>query len=276
MGICGSKSDSDEHQQIHLVGNRYAPTFSTIHDNFKTLEEVQEALRSAGLESSNLILGIDYTKSNTWNGRRTFEGLNLHTIRPGILNPYQEVISIVGRTLEVFDDDKLIPTYIFGDSRTADKTVAPFHPDRACYTFKEVLDCYTEITPLLILSGPTSFGPLIREAINIVKNAKAYHILVIIGDGEVTSPKDTRDAIIEASRYPLSIIMIGVGDGPWNLMEEFDDNLPSRKFDNFQFVQFSKVMSQASANREVSFALAALMEIPEQYKLIRKLGYLDL
>eukprot|EP01112_Ceratiomyxa_fruticulosa_P008061 TRINITY_DN208_c0_g3_i3.p1 TRINITY_DN208_c0_g3~~TRINITY_DN208_c0_g3_i3.p1 ORF type:complete len:194 (-),score=30.18 TRINITY_DN208_c0_g3_i3:206-787(-) len=192
-----------------------------------------------------------------------------------MLNPYQEVISIVGRTLEVFDDDKLIPTYIFGDSRTTDKMVAPYHPDRACYTFKEVLDCYTEITPLLILSGPTSFGPLIREAINIVKTAKSYHILVIVGDGEVTSPKDTRDAIVEASRYPLSIIMVGVGDGPWNLMEEFDDNLPQRKFDNFQFVQYSKVMSQGTANREVAFALASLMEIPEQYKLIRKLGYLD-
>lgn len=46
-------------------------------------------------------------------------------------------------------------------------------------------------------------------------------------------------------------------------MEEFDDKLPKRRFDNFQFVPFSDTMQRAE-NREVTFSIAALQEIPEQ------------
>ncbi|KAK7247369.1 hypothetical protein RIF29_42250 [Crotalaria pallida] len=80
------------------------------------------------------------------------------------------------------------------------------------------------------------------------------------------------------SAYPLSIILVGVGDGPWDMMKEFDDNIPERDFDNFEFVNFTEIMSKKvdSTRKETEFALAALKEIPTQFLKTIELGILRL
>ncbi|KAL5998241.1 hypothetical protein ACLOJK_009179 [Asimina triloba] len=173
-------------------------------DKHIVYSQVTDALRQAGLESSNLIIGIDFTKSNEW-------------------------------------------------------------------------------------TGPTSFAPIIETATTAVEESGGqYHVLLIIADGQVTRSVDTKsgelspqeqrtiDAIVKASEYPLSIIVVGVGDGPWDMMKEFDDNIPSRAFDNFQFVNFTEIMSKnlPPSKKETEFALAALMEIPSQYKATLELHML--
>eukprot|EP00262_Sarcandra_glabra_P004616 TRINITY_DN1574_c0_g1_i1.p1 TRINITY_DN1574_c0_g1~~TRINITY_DN1574_c0_g1_i1.p1 ORF type:complete len:164 (+),score=21.18 TRINITY_DN1574_c0_g1_i1:343-834(+) len=52
------------------------------------------------------------------------------------------------------------------------------------------------------------------------------------------------------------------------MMQKFDDNIPARAFDNFQFVNFTEIMSRniPMSKKETEFALGALMEIPTQYK----------
>ena len=67
-------------------------------------------------------------------------------------------------------------------------------------------------------------------------------------------------------------MLVGVGDGPWDIMEDFDDNLPARKFDNFQFVNFHSALKDAK-NPEASVALASLMEVPSQYQTMLEMGY---
>jgi len=112
-----------------------------------------------------------------------------------VLNPYQTVISVLGRTLAVFDDDNLIPAFGFGDSATGDKRVFPLQ-STPCQGFQQVLDSYSQIVPRIKLSGPTSFAPLIYETIKIVRQTKSYHILIIIADGQVTNEKENIDAIV--------------------------------------------------------------------------------
>ncbi|KAG1363354.1 hypothetical protein COCNU_11G001810 [Cocos nucifera] len=251
--------------------------------------QVTEALAQAGLESSNLIVGIDFTKSNEWTGKLSFHGRSLHHIGD-ISNPYEQAISIIGKTLSAFDEDNLIPCFGFGDASTHDQDVFSFYPDeRSCNGFTEALARYRELVPRLRLAGPTSFAPIIEMAMTIVEqNGGQYHVLLIIADGQVTRSVDTEfgqlssqeqmtvDAIVKASEFPLSIVLVGVGDGPWDMMKEFDDNIPARAFDNFQFVNFMEIMSKnmPQTRKEAAFALAALMEIPSQYKATLELGIL--
>ncbi|CAD5193205.1 unnamed protein product [Musa acuminata subsp. malaccensis] len=273
-------SSSANYVQPETV-NRLQRKYSRINDDYQTLNQVTEALAEAGLESSNLIVGIDFTKSNEWTGKVSFNRRCLHDIG-NTPNPYEQAISIIGRTLSTFDEDNLIPCFGFGDASTHDQEVFSFYPEnQPCNGFEEALGRYKELIPNVRLAGPTSFAPIIETAIGIVDNTGGqYHVLLIIADGQVTrsvdtqygqlSPqeRDTINAIVKASDYPLSIVLVGVGDGPWEMMREFDDNIPSRAFDNFQFVNFTEIMSRniPASRKETEFALAALMEIPSQYK----------
>jgi hypothetical protein len=49
-------------------------------------------------------------------GRHSFGRKSLHAIS-GTPNPYEQAISIIGRTLSPFDDDNLIPCFGFGDGK---------------------------------------------------------------------------------------------------------------------------------------------------------------
>ena len=65
-----------------------------------------------------------------------------------------------------------------------------------------------------------------------------YH-LFIMSDMSLTKSEEL--FILFCSNYPLSIVLVGVGDGPWDMMHEFDDNIPSRTFDNFQVKELNWV-----------------------------------
>lgn len=100
--------------------------FKRIVDSFETYEQVQQGLQQAGLESSQLIIGVDFTKSNEWTGKYSFQSKCLHTITDQMMNPYEEAMTYIAKTLSKFDDDDLIPCYGFGDMTTHDYGIFPF------------------------------------------------------------------------------------------------------------------------------------------------------
>lgn len=250
----------------------YLPWRSERIQHEPTIEEVQMELRRSGLESCSLILAVDYTRSNEWTGKVAFGGQCMHKISDVTLNPYQRVIKSVAATIDYFDDDHKIPAYGFGDKKTKGHAVFSIAPDERepSNGVSQVLEHYNAITPKIELDGPTSFVPIIYKAMDIVRDSgNSFHILVIITDGAVTDPRETGKAIVEASKTcPLAIIVVGVGDGPWEEMETLDSDLPKRKFDNLAFVNYEQILRKHDGS-DVKFALEALKEVGGQYKFCR-------
>eukprot|EP00210_Caulerpa_lentillifera_P000959 g927.t1 len=283
---CSSRSPTDSTAPGKDPVETQHSEFHPILDKYETLQDLQNSLREAGLESVHLIVGIDFTKTNERTGKKSFGGKCLHCLEEEKMNFYEQALHAAGETLKPFNGDKQIHAFGFGDSTTRGNGVFPFYPNSTLTTngLEGVLLRYRQIARHVELSGPKSFVPLIHHAIKLViDNGFQYHILVILADGQVASKclEDTQDAIVAASYFPLSIVMIGVGDGPWDQMKHFDDELPKRCFDNFQFVNFCKVMNHPSvsgsneAKAQAQFALHALMEIPDQYREITKMMLAD-
>lgn len=181
--------------------------------------------------------------------------------------------------MPAYDNDQLIPCYGFGDNATHSRKIFSFYPqDEPARKLDAVLRRYCQMAPNVDFSGPASFAPLIRHSMRIVlRSDMQFHILLILADGQISEgfEEETVEAIVTATKFPISIVVVGIGDGPWDKMREFDYHLPQRDWDNFHFVEFNQIFRGqgviSEKRREAIFALDALMEVPDQCRFAHRL-----
>ena len=129
------------------------------------------------------------------------------------------------------------------------------------------------------LAYPSNFSQIIKKVIEEInydlinkKKENHYYILMILTDGIINDTQETIDSIVEASKLPLSIVIIGIGDSNFTSMEILDgDEIPltnssgeKRKRDIVQFVEFNKFKDKDNINCGVELAQEVLKEIPRQ------------
>ena len=49
-----------------------------------------------------------------------------------------------------------------------------------------------------------------------------YHVLLILTDGAIHDMKETKNLIFQLALHPVSIIIVGVGNADFTMMEELD------------------------------------------------------
>jgi E3 ubiquitin-protein ligase RGLG len=228
----------------------------------------------------------------------SFEGQDLHLLRPGVKNPYMGVAESVGRyLLGSLDGDRRVPVLGFGDSQSIS------HPSQVLLCGEAVgaegiLECYRRTTELfsdprsgLAFSGPTSFAGPIRFGISEARKfPDRLSVLIIVTDGAINdttrrveikgkmeldfNASPTGLAIRDAANFPLYILIVGVGDGPFEQLSYLDDYIPGRRVDNVQSVTYTDYQSRMHDQAAMDdFTRRALCELPYFLDALNKKGY---
>ncbi len=225
----------------------------------------------------NLIYAIDYTGSN--GDPKTPGTLHYHT--PGSnSNAYQLAIQSIGNILQEYDTDRMYPTYGFGGF--FNNTVYHAFP----LSFNEakpelpgvpgVLGAYSNSFQYVQLSGPTYFAPILGKVRQTAINARVtadnqkYFIVLIITDGAINDMPATIRELIELSKLPVSVVIVGVGNADFSSMNALDcdggllrDSMGTAARDVVQFVPYNATIA-GKPNPNDALAKATLGEIPVQ------------
>lgn len=231
---------------------------------------------AGGCEIS-LVVAIDFTGSN--GDFNQLNSLHYQDASGRTVNQYEDAIGCVGRILEPYDTDKKYPVYGFGARvRQAD---GQFTPVQHCISLggaevqgvQGVLAAYKGCLPNLMLSGPTLLAPIMSTVSTTVNrvgcrpDAQKYTVLLVLTDGTINDMDESINAIIDASKEPMSIIIIGVGNADFTDMNALDSDkgLLKRgsKTAERDIVQFVAFKDNIAKGLQV-VAQQVLAEVPNQ------------
>lgn len=225
----------------------------------------------------NFTVAIDFTGSN--GNPRDPNSLHYISNHP---NDYMKAIWAVGNVIQDYDSDKMFPALGFGARipptwEVSHEFAINFNNSNPfCSGVQGIIDAYRNCITQVQLFGPTNFSPVINHVARFAQHAhnscssdfQNYFILLILTDGVVTDMNDTRKAIVQASRLPMSIIIIGVGRADFEAMNFLDSDTqrlcaPDGTYAERDIVQFVPFYKYEMSSPEV-LAKEVLAELPQQ------------
>uniref|UniRef100_A0A4W3GSZ4 Copine Va n=1 Tax=Callorhinchus milii TaxID=7868 RepID=A0A4W3GSZ4_CALMI len=254
--------------------------------------EVSVTLLSFTVESEHTFL--DYIKGGCGTGPHCClylylllgnpsQSTSLHYMNPYQMNAYAMALKAVGEIIQDYDSDKMFPALGFGaklppDGRVSHEFALNGNPENPyCNGIEGILEAYHRSLKTVQLYGPTNFAPVINHVARYaaaVQDGSQYFVLLIITDGVISDMAQTKEAIVNAAKLPMSIIIVGVGQAEFDAMVELDGDdirVSSRgrlaERDIVQFVPFRDYIDR-TGNHVLSMARLAkdvLAEIPDQF-----------
>uniref|UniRef100_A0A3Q3F992 Copine Va n=1 Tax=Kryptolebias marmoratus TaxID=37003 RepID=A0A3Q3F992_KRYMA len=257
----------------------FPPQVSLLSFNVESEHTFLDYIKGGSLSAcwfASLTLTFPVSKGNP------SQSTSLHYMNPYQMNAYAMALKAVGEIIQDYDSDKMFPALGFGAKLPPDWRVSHEFPlngnveNPYCNGIEGILEAYHQSLKTVQLYGPTNFAPIVNHVAKYaeaVQDGSQYFVLLIITDGVISDMAQTKEAIVNAAKLPMSIIIVGVGQAEFDAMVELDGDdvrISSRgklaERDIVQFVPFRDYMDR-TGNHVLSMARLAkdvLAEIPEQ------------
>ncbi|PAV88527.1 hypothetical protein WR25_07907, partial [Diploscapter pachys] len=283
IGSCSAtlnKLVTKEVQRLPLInekkrqekGNKYKNSGELIFKNVQIIKQPTFLDFINGGTQLDFTVAVDFTASNGGVTKPT----SLHYINPAQPNQYEIGLRAAIDICQHYNNSKIFDVFGFGAKVPPQNFVSPIfsltlNDNPSVVGVSGVMQAYRNSLNRVQLFGPTNFSPIINEvakkAAKIISNGSRYQILLILTDGIISDMAKTKQAIISASSLPLSIIIIGVGNDPFESMVELDSDADDHLLthegrtaqrDIVQFVPLRNFLSMNGQNVDSERAMALL------------------
>ncbi|CAL6027831.1 Copine_I [Hexamita inflata] len=244
-------------------------------DKINTYSQLMRQMQLMGQIPFRTMFALDFSLSNSW-----IEPKNIVHNPTSDKNPYKVIMQYtqtqVGRVLK----NSPVFGYRFGCKHSEDMKCCPLafpeNQNAQFETFDALIEGYKSGLKQTTLFGPTILTQVFKEAIQVQTEycKKDPLVCIIVTDGDIDDVEIDGEMLIQASKYPICFVCIGVGNGQFTKMKLFDD-LKGRKFDNFQFLQYNEVerkMEFKCERPDQTLALEMFKELPAAIQKMKKAG----
>ncbi|EAS66821.1 phospholipid-binding protein [Dictyostelium discoideum AX4] len=226
----------------------------------------------------DLMVAIDCTESN---GDQKLETSLHYNVKPHQNQYIRSLLALESQLLNNFGVKLEKRVEVFGFGAVINKH--PNHNFRFHYIIDDrpntlkagisgVIELYDKAIPKIQFTSPTKISSIIEDATryslqDFHSTQLKYSILLILIDSDITDYESTVDEIVEASKAPLSIIFIGVGEYSFQNIPQLD----GEKNGNIRLIgRFDRKQIRDNVHF-ISFKEFSINQIDFQNEILRKL-----
>ena len=230
---------------LDMKGNRKAKIICKKKNFFSLLDYLESDMHL------NTTLAIDFSETSGTKihhlvkNETTFDALMNNFIN--LLAPYNEdeFFYIYGYGFQFKDNSKEVKN-MFPISQEFDRPSVPKKNIKSAY--------YKFLDNIKFNNAKTNLDLIIKELNEKIKEdiddyeVREYNVLLLFANNDITNEKEFYNEIILSSDLPISVVVIGLGKGPFTKLENAENNFMKltdsdgnkAKRKNFKFISFNK------------------------------------